>query len=369
MFPRVAQGVQKFGPQAALPDSTMASEPFTAPPVANPLPPEEVIFGASPAMTTVRQTVSKAASANIPVLIRGESGTGKELIALLLHGSSPWAAGPFVKVNCPAIPGTLVESELFGFEKGSFTGAHLAKPGRVEMADGGTLFLDEIGDLDPSLQAKLLQLLQDGQFNRIGSRADKHVNVRVVCATNRDLEEEMAAGSFRRDLFYRINAVTIELVPLRERAQDIPALVEYFLGYYSRKYGHHPRHLSTLLMAELRRHTWPGNIRQLENVIRRYVILDSEDVIISELLTRSDDLTLPSPNGACSLKEVTREVVAKVERKFILRALQASNWNRRRAAGALNISYRSLLYKIKEAGIPPHRTPPASARVARQEEA
>ncbi|HZT74689.1 MAG TPA: sigma 54-interacting transcriptional regulator [Terriglobales bacterium] len=338
----------------------MAREILDPPLITSELPPQEVIFGSTPAMQIVRQTVAKAAGANIPVLIRGESGTGKELIATLLHGLSPWAAGPFVRVNCPAIPGTLVESELFGFEKGAFTGAMLSKPGRVEMADGGTLFLDEIGDLDPMLQAKLLRLLQDGQFNRIGSHQDRQLNVRVVCATNRHLEEEMAAGGFRRDLFYRINAVTVALVPLRERSDDIPCLVEYFLMHYSRKYGRRPMPLSSVLMSELRRHSWPGNVRQLENLIKRYVILDSEEVIISELLQANDDLGLPVPNGACSLKDVTREAVAKIERKFILRALQASNWNRRQAAGALKISYRSLLYKIKEAGIPPHRTPSAA---------
>ncbi len=344
----------------------MATEPLIASAVGNPLPPEEVVFGVSPAMAPVRQLVGKAAGANIPVLIRGESGTGKEIIATLLHERSPWATGPLVKVNCPAIPGSLVESELFGYEKGAFTGAQVAKPGRVEAAHGGTLFLDEIGDLDPSLQAKLLQLLQDGNFTRIGSASDKHVEVRVVCATNRPLEEEMAAGGFRRDLYYRINAITIHLPPLRERSADIPMLVEYLLEYYTRKYNRQPARLSALIMGEMCRNSWPGNIRQLENLIRRYVIVGSEDVILAELLSRSDDWALPVPNGSCSLKTVTREVVAKVERKFILRALQAANWNRRRAAGALNISYRSLLYKIKEAGIPPHRSP-ARNNVQREE--
>lgn len=335
----------------------MASEPLIASPIGNRLPPEEVIFGSSPAMAPVRQLVAKAASANIPVLIVGENGTGKEIIATLLHQLSPWVSGPLVKVNCPAIPGSLMESELFGYEKGAFTGAHLTKPGRIEAADGGTLFLDEIGDLDPSLQAKLLQLLQDGNFTRIGSGSERHVEVRVVCATNRPLEEEMAAGGFRRDLYYRINAITIHLPPLRERSVDIPMLVDHLLGYYTRKYNRQPARLSPLTVSEMCRHSWPGNIRQLENLIRKYVIVDSEDAILTELLSRSDDLAMPvPPNGACSLKDVTREVVAKVERKFILRALHAANWNRRRAAGALNISYRSLMYKIKEAGIPPHRS-------------
>ena len=188
------------------------------------LPPEVIIFGRSEMMLAVRQKAQKVAGANVPVLICGESGTGKELVAKLLHVRSPWGDGPFVKVHCPAIPGTLLESELFGYEKGAFTGAYGTKPGRVELAHRGTLFLDEIAELDPMLQAKLLQLLQDGQFSRIGAREDKRVEVRVVCATNRRLEEEMKSGAFRADLFYRINVVNMQLSPLRERPGDIPDL-------------------------------------------------------------------------------------------------------------------------------------------------
>ena len=180
-------------------------------------------------MQAVRQRIEKVASANVPVLIRGESGTGKEILAKLVHCLSPWEDGPFVKVNCPAIPGTLLESELFGYEKGAFTGAYGTKPGRIELAHRGTLFLDEIAELDPGLQAKLLQLLQDGQFCRIGAQEDTRVEVRVVCATNRELEKEIEAGSFRQDLFYRINVVSIRLPALRERRQDIPELMGYFL--------------------------------------------------------------------------------------------------------------------------------------------
>src|SRR2546430_9322494 len=177
-------------------------------------------------MQELRQRLDKVAGANVPVLIQGESGTGKDIVARMIHLLSPWNEGPFVKVNCPAIPGTLLESELFGYEKGSFTGAYGAKLGRVELAHGGTLFLDEIAELDPSLQAKLLQLLQDGQFSRIGAQADTIVKVRVVCATNRDLEEEIGLGNFRQDLFYRINVVNLQLPPLRERLMDIPVLCD-----------------------------------------------------------------------------------------------------------------------------------------------
>src|SRR5437588_10921197 len=192
------------------------------------IPPYEVVFGRTEAMRALRERLDKVACANVPVLIQGESGTGKDIIARMIHALSPWKAGPLVKVNCPAIPGTLLESELFGYERGAFTGAYGSKPGRVEMAHRGTLFLDEISELDPSLQSKLLQLLQDGQFCRIGAQEDKKVEVRVVCATNRQLEQEIATGSFRQDLYYRINVVNLQMPPLRERSSDIPDLANYF---------------------------------------------------------------------------------------------------------------------------------------------
>src|ERR1700756_3557962 len=188
------------------------------------LPPEVVVFGRTEAMQAVRDRLARLAAANVPVLIQGESGTGKDIIARMIHMASPWKAGPWVKVNCPAIPGTLLESELFGYEKGAFTGAYGVKPGRVEMAHRGTLFLDEISELDMSLQSKLLQLLQDGQFFRIGAQADKKVEVRVVCATNRKLEEEIENGNFRQDLYYRINVVNLFIPSLRERTSDLPEL-------------------------------------------------------------------------------------------------------------------------------------------------
>src|SRR2546427_2840762 len=211
------------------------SNPARVAPVVD-LPPEEVIFGTCAVMGAIRNKVERAANANIPVLLQGQSGTGKEILARLIHRRSPWGNGPFVKVNCPAVPGTLFESELFGYEKGAFTGAYGTKPGRVELAHRGTLFLDEIGDLDASLQAKLLQLLQDGEFSRIGASGDRRIDVRFVCATNRSLEREMKSGHFRQDLFYRINALTIQLPLLRERRDDIPTLVNYFLHSYSRRF-------------------------------------------------------------------------------------------------------------------------------------
>src|SRR5438477_1749523 len=253
------------------------------------IPPDQVVFGRTETMRALRERLDKVASANVPVLIQGESGTGKDIVARMIHGLSPWKSGPFVKVNCPAIPGTLLESELFGYEKGAFTGAYGSKPGRVELAHRGTLFLDEISELDPALQSKLLQLLQDGQFCRIGAQEDKKVEVRVVCATNRQLEHEIAAGSFRQDLYYRINVVNLQMPALRERAVDIPGLVAYFLEYHNRKYNCRAKPLSAEMMTTLRKYHWPGNIRELENLIKRYVILGNEEVISADLAPRNND--------------------------------------------------------------------------------
>src|SRR5208282_3517936 len=243
------------------------------------LPPDSVVFGRSRAMEVVRLKIRKVAGTNVPVLIQGESGTGKEVLARLLHFQAPWSDGPFVKVCCPAIPATLLESELFGYERGAFTGAYGAKPGRVELANRGTLFLDEISELDMGLQAKLLQLLQDGQFSRIGAQEDKRVEVRVVCATNRQLDKEIEAGSFRLDLYYRINVLDMQLPPLRERREDIPGLVDYFLQFHGETFKCTPRPISSGLLQSLQAYDWPGNIRQLENLVKRYVILGSEEEV------------------------------------------------------------------------------------------
>lgn len=321
------------------------------------IPPEAIVFGGSEVMLALRERMGKVASANVPVLIQGESGTGKDIIARMIHGLSPWRTGPFVKVNCPAIPGTLLESELFGYEKGAFTGAYGSKPGRVELAHRGTLFLDEISELDLALQSKLLQLLQDGQFCRIGAQEDKKVEVRVVCATNRQLEVEIENGAFRQDLFYRINVVNLHMPPLRERRGDIPDLVEYFLEYYNRKYNCRARPLSVDLMSSLQKYRWPGNIRELENLVKRYVILGNEEVISSDLVTHEQEYFNPEINldGPISLKKLTRQATRELERKVILKVLQAHHWNRKQAARALSISYRALLYKIRDAGLPPNR--------------
>jgi two-component system, NtrC family, response regulator AtoC len=321
------------------------------------MPPEAVVFGGTEAMRALRERLAKIASANVPVLIQGESGTGKDIIARMIHKASPWKTGPWVKVNCPAIPGTLLESELFGYEKGAFTGAFGMKPGRVEMAHRGTLFLDEISELDMPLQSKLLQLLQDGQFCRIGAQEDKKVEVRVVCATNRKLEDEIASGTFRADLFYRINVVNLHMPPLRERASDIPDLVDYFLEYYNRKYNSRAKPLSAELLKALQKYHWPGNVRELENLLKRYVILGTEDAISGDLRPHQADFFSAdiSVDGPISLKKITRQAVHELERKIILKVLQHHHWNRKQAARALNISYRALLYKIRDAGLPSNR--------------
>jgi len=327
------------------------------------------VFGTTDSMKALRERMAKIAGANVPVLIHGESGTGKDIIARMVHTASPWKSGPWVKVNCPAIPGTLLESELFGYEKGAFTGAYGMKPGRVEMAHRGTLFLDEISELDMALQAKLLQLLQDGQFCRIGAQEDKKVEVRVVCATNRNLEEEIANGSFRADLYYRINVVNLHMPSLRERAADIPQLIHYFLEYYNRKFNSRAPALSAELMNVLKKYHWPGNVRELENLMKRYVILGNEEAISADLRPREPDFFSAdiSVDGPISLKKITRQAVHELERKIILKVLQHHHWNRKSAARALNISYRALLYKIRDAGLPSNRAPRRPADEAKQD--
>ena len=308
-------------------------------------------------MQRAKQKIDKVAQSGVPILIQGDNGTGKGLLASFIHNLSPLPDTPFVKVNCAAIPGALLESELFGYEKGAFTGANSAKPGRVELANGGTLFLDGIDEIDMSLQAKLLQLLQDGHFCRIGGQEDRRVQVRAICATNRRLEVEIANGRFRQDLFYRINVVSIDLPPLRSRTEDIPELVAYFLQIHRARHNMPARALSPAALQLLCKHSWPGNIRELENLIERYVILGSEDAISSELISwgQTHAATEIPIEGQIHLKKVTRQAVHDLERKIILSVLEANRWNRKRTASALKISYRALLYKIRRAGLPRKR--------------
>lgn len=319
------------------------------------LPPESVIFGTTPGMQAVREKLARIAVAEIPVLITGESGTGKEVVAKYIHKVSPWNSGPFVKVNCAAIPGSLFESELFGYEQGAFTGAVAMKRGRVELAQHGTLFMDEISELDVGLQTKLLHLLQDGQFCRIGAQANSAVEARVVCATNRVLEHDVERGSFRSDLYYRVNVMEVRLRPLRERLADIPMLAQYFIDLYNEKYRGNAAPLSEAILRQMQSFDWPGNIRQFENVIRKYTIFQNESVIATDMVTRKAEyypsVTLPMQTPF-SLKKITRMASQELEGKIILQVLEANGGNRKRTARALNISYRALLYKIRQAGVP-----------------
>jgi two-component system response regulator AtoC len=322
------------------------------------LPPERIIFGRSAAMLAMKQKVERIATTGVPVLIQGDSGTGKGVLARYIHERSSVEPRPFVKVNCAAIPGALLESELFGYEKGAFTGAYAMKPGRAEQAEGGTLFLDGIDEIDRSLQAKLLQLLQDGQFSRIGGQEDRHVTVRALCATHRALEREIEEGRFRQDLFYRINVVNLQLPPLRARREDILDLAHYFLDLHQCRHNAQVRPFSGHMLQLLAKHPWPGNIRELENLVERYVILGSEDAVTAEILHwEQTHLTSDLPaDGPIHLKKITRQAVHDLEKKIILRVLEANRWNRKRAAVELRISYRALLYKIRQAGLPPKRT-------------
>jgi len=317
------------------------------------LPPEEMIFGRSAVMQEFRQKIQKFAATNVPLLIEGESGTGKGVLARYIHSRSSVAAGPFVNVNCAAIPGTLLESELFGYEKGSFTGADASKPGRVEMAHMGTLFLDGIDEIDHVLQAKLLQLLQDAQFSRIGGREDISVQIRVICATSRPLDHEIAAGRFRSDLYYRINVARVELPVLRARIEDVPQLAMHFYERHRKRHQSSAGPVSPALLKLFDKHTWPGNIRELENLMERYVILGSEDAICEELTNWQRTPVVPELRncGPIQLKKVTRKAVRELESRIILSALEANRWNRKRAASDLRISYRALLYKIRQAGL------------------
>jgi two-component system, NtrC family, response regulator AtoC len=328
-----------------------------SPSYAGELPPEHIYFGPSEAMQAVRQKVERAAGLNVPILILGESGTGKEVLAHFIHSRSPWRAGPFVKVNCPAIPGTLIESELFGFQKGAFTGANAAKPGRMEMAQGGTLFMDEIAELDASLQAKLLHVLQDGHFTRIGDHEEKRMDARVICATNRHLHHEIETGGFRSDLFYRINVITIVLPSLRDRRADIPYLVEYLREQFNRRFQRESAPLTKETLHLLQQREWPGNVRELENCMARYVVFGSEETFYAERAERiPNHFTYePTADGNIPLKRIAQQVTRRMEHDVILKVLQANHWNRRKAAEVLKISYRALLYKVRQAGLPAKR--------------
>jgi two-component system, NtrC family, response regulator AtoC len=331
-----------------------------------PLLPPPAMVGANPRMAEIRNTVEKVAGTDVTVLIRGESGVGKEVIARLLFEYSRRRQKPFIKVNCAAIPHDLLESELFGYEAGAFTGATRDKPGKFELANHGTLFLDEIAEMHPMLQAKLLHVLQDGTFSRLGAKRDVAVDVRVVCATNKLLEERVRDGLFREDLLYRINVVTIFLPPLRERRDEIPMLTDYLLRKYAIQYGRPLRRFSPEVSQRMTQYDWPGNIRELENLCKRFVIVGSETQILRELSSHgladtAPAVVLSSPQQAItnqsttvgsatdlSLLEVGRRAAWEAERRAIQQMLESTHWNRREASRRLQVSYKALLNKIKQ---------------------
>jgi two-component system, NtrC family, response regulator AtoC len=322
------------------------------------LPSEELIFGRSPAMKGLHKKASKIAGTNVPVLILGGAGTGKEVLARWIHQRSPWSSGPYVRVNCAAIPGTLLESELFGYEKGAFSGADRLKPGRVEQAHRGTLFLDEIAEIDLNLQAKLLEFMQDGRFSRIGGSEARHIEARIICATNRKLESEIQTGGFRPDLFYRINVVQLQMPSLSARKEDIPTLVDHFVSVYNARFERQSPSIDEKMKQFLQTREWPGNIRELENWVARTVLLGDEDPLAAAIPMHAASES-PEKNAhahATSLKRKTKDAILRAEKQLILEVLRANQWNRRKAAGILKISYRALIYKIRQAGLNGNRS-------------
>jgi len=318
------------------------------------------LIGDSEKMKQVKDIIEQVADSELTVLIRGESGTGKEIVARLLHSMSGRSEQPFTKVNCAAIPRDLLEAELFGYEKGAFTGAHKTKPGRFEVANKGSIFLDEIGDMPLELQSKLLQVLEQQEFVRVGGIHTIHVDVRIICATNRNLEDAIKRHSFRDDLFYRLNEITVFLPPLRDKKEDIQLLVNHFLERYNRLYQKDYPALSGETMDMLTHFSWPGNVRQLENLIKQIVVRGGENIhdLLSSggatsVLTSDDGEgdefdDSDDSSGSYSLKKRVSAAVARQEKQLIREVLSKTNWNRRKAAEKLEISYRSLLYKIKE---------------------
>ena len=324
---------------------------------------ERVLYlWSSEKMSRIHEILEQVADADVTVLIHGESGVGKEVVARTLHDLSDRSESAFVKVNCAALPEELLESELFGYERGAFTGASGRKAGKFELADGGSIFLDEIAEMSPALQAKLLQVLQDGEFAPLGGQRDVHVDVRTVAATNRNLEEMVREGGFREDLFYRLNVVNVWVPPLRERKQEIPIFTEHFMQRYSHRYGRTLHPMSERLRKAFLEYPWPGNVRELENMVKRIVVLQSEDAIADEILGHGRRLETPAQtmeriateadvDEGASLREIGRRAARDAEREALRRVLYQTNWNRKKAAKILEVSYKTLLQKIKECGL------------------
>jgi DNA-binding NtrC family response regulator len=319
---------------------------------------DDVFFiAASPAMRKIRSQAALVANVDIPVLLLGESGTGKEVLARLIHKLSPRAHRTFLKVNCAAVPADLLESELFGYEPGAFTGANHAKPGKFELCNKGTILLDEIGEMPPLLQAKLLHVLQDQTFSRLGSRSVIKVDVRILAATNINIPEALATKRLREDLYYRLNAFTLHLPPLRDRKEEVPILLKHSMTRMAERYARAPLPLTPALLKACHDHTWPGNLRELNNFLKRYLILGDENLAVSELQpkgdgpggTRSDSGSRNDSGGG--LKSLARSAKDEAEAEAITQALDQTNWNRKQAAAILQISYKALLYKIRQYGI------------------
>jgi two-component system, NtrC family, response regulator AtoC len=311
----------------------------------------------SPQMRTVRTVIENIADTDATVLIRGESGVGKDLVARAIHAASSRHQGPFVKVNCAAIPASLLESELFGHEKGAFTGAHRRKPGQFEYANKGTIYLDEIAELALALQAKLLHVLQDFRFTRVGGHDLLEPDVRVIAATNRNLEEALASGEFREDLYYRINVVEIRVPPLRERREEIPCLASQFLARFNAQYGRE-KQLMPETLERLMEHTWSGNVRELENVMRRLVLGDDKQVIEALVARgRNGNHAHGAPprfaSAGSDLKEIGRRAAREAERAALLEVLERVRWNRAEAARICKVSYKTLLTKIAACDLTP----------------
>ncbi len=329
---------------------------------------DEIFAGKSPSILKVKELIRQVANSDLNVIICGESGVGKELVAQALHLSSDRSQKPFVKVNCAAIPSELLESELFGYERGAFTGADKSKMGKFELAHSGTIFLDEIGDMSLSLQSKMLQVLQDFQFSRLGAKTDVKVNCWVLAATNQDLEQCVKEGRFREDLYYRLNIIRIFIPPLRERREDIGVLIDHFAEQFAEKIERPLFDFNDAARRFLHDYSWPGNVRELKNTVERLMILGDWRTVKEELLSRETrridghELTTqptrtqpieqevpPEPKKRFpSLKEVKKKAVQEAEGKLISEVLKETDWNRKRAAKLLQISYKALLYKIKE---------------------
>jgi len=319
----------------------------------------EIIFSNCPKMGNIKTIINEVAKTDLTVLIKGESGSGKELVAQDIHLSSLRRSKPFVRVNCAAIPANLLESELFGFEKGAFTGAHQKKPGKFEMAQGGTVLLNDIEEMELSVQPKLLQLLQDGSFSRLGGNTEVPVDVRVIVTTKNHLERSVTEGRFREDLFFRINVIHITLPPLRERIEQIVPLAQYFYEHYRKRYGKEVPPLSSELLSAFQAYSWPGNIRELENFVKRVVLLGEEESVLQffdekrlgERLVqengRPTSSGIPSPGWIFNLREVGRRAVEKAEKELIEATLQKTRWNRKEAAKLLQVSYKALHYKMQ----------------------